>query len=156
MVKTQLLPFASLLWLSPNSIVAVGHDCQPVLFSKNAAGSWSLQEKLDQGGATKKAATATGGATGAAFSKFRQMDSRAQIVDTSASSSSLALNGSMSTLASGAVELATVHQNTITEVRAYAGSRERVTAFSTSGVDGKLTVWGVQAIEASIAGLRIA
>ena len=43
-------------------------------------------------------------------------------------------------------ELFTVHQNTITNVRAYEGAPGAVTRVSTSGVDGKLVIWNVNAV----------
>ena len=130
-VKTALLPRASLIWLTPQSLVAVGYDCTPVLFSQNDRGEWMMVEKLDQ--SQKKAALS--GNT--AFNKFRQMDSRAQ------------------TDAGTGTELNTIHQNTITSIRVFEGQRDAVKAFSTSGVDGRLTIWDVRQIEQGIAGLRI-
>lgn len=130
-VKTALLPMASLIWAAPNSIVAVGHDCLPVLFAGNDRGEWQFVEKLDQG--QKKIS----GANNTAFNKFRQLDSRAQQSD------------------QAVVELNTIHQNTVTSCRLYEGDRHQVTAFSTSGVDGRLVVWDVKTMEASISGLRI-
>ena len=129
-LKTQLLPFCSLAWVSPTSIIAVGHDCSPVLVSAQS-GRWQVVDKLDQG--LKKSSAA---ANTTAFNKFRQMDSRAQTDQTG-------------------TELNTVHQNTITLIRAYQGDRARVTMFTTSGVDGKLAIWDVKSIEESMSGLRI-
>jgi actin related protein 2/3 complex subunit 1A/1B len=43
-------------------------------------------------------------------------------------------------------ELFTVHQNTITNVRPYEGAPGGVTRVSTSGVDGKLVIWNVNAV----------
>jgi actin related protein 2/3 complex subunit 1A/1B len=91
-VPTQFLPFLSLQWLSPESIIAAGHDCQPMLFARKG-GKWEYTEKLDQQEKTKKAA-------GSAFDKFKQMDSRAQQENTG-------------------TELTTTHQNSITQVRKY-------------------------------------
>ncbi|RKP03362.1 hypothetical protein CXG81DRAFT_29299 [Caulochytrium protostelioides] len=117
-IRTNTLPFVSLLWASETALVVAGHDCTPYLVAKQG-GTWQLAGKLDVG--QRKSVTASN-----AMSKFRQMDSRAQQINSD-------------------TELETVHQNTITSVRAYSGSgpdpAANVTHFSTSGVDGKLAIW---------------
>jgi actin related protein 2/3 complex subunit 1A/1B len=40
-------------------------------------------------------------------------------------------------------QLKTVHQNSISTVRAYAGSSDAVSQISTSGVDGRVVVWNL-------------
>ncbi len=50
-VKYKDLPFRDLIFLSEDQIIAVGHDCTPVLFSKK--GSWQFVKKIDEGGAAK-------------------------------------------------------------------------------------------------------
>ncbi|KAI9094321.1 WD40-repeat-containing domain protein [Phlyctochytrium arcticum] len=113
-IATNALPIVSIMFASENTIIGVGHDCVPFVFN-NKGGQWQLAGKLDQG--PKKAASAN-----TAFRMFQQMDSKAQ-----QNSSDTGLNS--------------VHQNTITSVRPYAGTRENVTKFSTTGVDGKLVIW---------------
>ncbi|KAI9140107.1 putative actin-related protein 2/3 complex subunit 1A [Paraphysoderma sedebokerense] len=128
-VKTNMLPFTSLLWLSGSSIIAVGHDCSPVLFTGGESG-WTLRGKVDESSA--KSSTAS---SNSAFDKFRQMDSKGtQNADTNISS---------------------VHQNTITCIRTYQGQPGSVQKYSTSGVDGKLVIWDVASLEKTFAGLRI-
>ncbi|KAL2916676.1 ARP2/3 actin-organizing complex subunit Sop2 [Polyrhizophydium stewartii] len=119
------LPFVTLFFASEHAIVAAGHDCAPYLIA-NRGSHWELADKID--GGRKKSVTGN-----SAFSKFRQMDSRAQAITD--------------------VELNTTHQNTITSVRPYAGSGTSVSKFSSSGVDGKLAVWDL--LSAGIAGLRL-
>lgn len=140
-VKSPSLPYVSLCWTSEDALVAAGHDCQPVLFSGTASG-WRAVGSLDDTTAPKSAgagrASPVGRLNSAAFATFRNADMRGQ--------SSLGMPG-----AGGEIELPTVHQNTITSVRAYAGSPGQVAKLSTSGVDGKLVVWNVSA--ASAAGL---
>jgi actin related protein 2/3 complex subunit 1A/1B len=126
------LPVVALTFVSEDSLVAAGHDCQPILFSGSVNG-WSATGTLDDtsspkaGGAAKS--TPVGRLNSAAFNTFRNADSRG-------------VTGS-STLASGGgggpgdtTELSTIHQNTITSVRQYAPGY-----VSTSGVDGKLVIW---------------
>jgi len=129
-LKTSSLPFTHLLWVTPKSVVCVGHDANPTLFSGEGT-SWKLVEKLDVG---KKEAKA-GGDT--AMSKFREMDSKGQ----SSPSDTI---------------LKTVHQNSISGISVHTGSRASVTKFATTGIDGKLVVWDKTSIEQSISGLKIA
>ncbi len=37
-LKTNLLPFLSVVWLAPNKLLAAGHDCVPVVFYVDSAG----------------------------------------------------------------------------------------------------------------------
>jgi actin related protein 2/3 complex subunit 1A/1B len=130
-IRTSSLPFASLAFVSEDSLVAAGHDCQPILFSGSGSG-WAAVGSLDDTTAPK---SATGGSrvggvgrlNSAAFNTFKNADSRGQ--------ASTGLGGSGG---SGDTELMTVHQNTITSVRAYSDGK-----VSTSGVDGKLVIWDV-------------
>jgi actin related protein 2/3 complex subunit 1A/1B len=47
-VKYKDLPFRDVLFLTDDSLVAVGHDCTPVLFSQK--GGWQFVKKIDEGG----------------------------------------------------------------------------------------------------------
>ena len=69
-----------------------------------------------------------------AMDKFKGLDKRAQ-------------EGTQDT----AVE--STHQNAITQISQFSGTRDNVTAFSTTGVDGKLVIWNCKSIESQIAGL---
>jgi len=40
-------------------------------------------------------------------------------------------------------QLKTVHQNSISTVRAYSGSQDSVRQITTSGVDGRLVIWNL-------------
>jgi len=40
-------------------------------------------------------------------------------------------------------QLKTVHQNSISTVRAYSGSPDSVRQITTSGVDGRLVIWNL-------------
>ncbi|RUS23161.1 WD40-repeat-containing domain protein [Endogone sp. FLAS-F59071] len=113
-IETPSLPYLSLFWASENRIVAAGHDCAPALFVTSNGQDWYLSGTLDQ--AKKKELGET-----SVINKFRQIDSRGQ--------------------AEADTDLNTTHQNTITQISPYAGTRDNVTHFSTSGVDGKLVIW---------------
>jgi actin related protein 2/3 complex, subunit 1A/1B len=130
------LPYVSLIWTAEDSLVAAGHDCQPIVFSGSEAG-WQVIGSLDDttapkssGGASKFGVAGVGRLNSAAFNTFRNADSRGQ---------SSPVSGQTST----GTELTTVHQNTITNVRPYQSQGGSVTKISTSGVDGKLVIWNV-------------
>lgn len=124
-VRTRTLPFVTLTWTSEESIVAAGHDCRPVVFS-GSEGGWATVGSLDDttsgGGRTSVRGGGVGRLNSSAFNAFRNADTRGH--------------------AGGDSELATVHQNTITSVRAYEWRGGGVSKVSTSGVDGKLVIWG--------------
>ena len=154
-VKTPFLPFLSLIWASPKSIIAAGHDCQPMLFqAKTGTAAWAFVEKLDAAGASSKKPSSykpsAGGtlAGNAALAKFKQLDSHGQ------NSSSGMTGGASST--STSADLNTTHQNSINNIKPFQGARASVTKFSTSGMDGKVVIWDVKSLESAIAGLSIA
>lgn len=76
---------------------------------------------------------------------FRAADSRGV---PSSSAANAAVLGAGQTLTAHGTELMTVHQNTITSVRAYEGPLENVTKVSTTGVDGRLVIWPVSGVAA--------
>ena len=140
-IRIASLPFVALTWTSEDSIVAAGHDCQPILFSGSEAG-WQSSGSLDDTTAPKSAggtragfggSSSVGRLNSAAFNTFRNADSRGM-------SNSAAAAMPMDT------ELMTVHQNTITSVRPYETRGGHVSRVSTSGVDGKLVIWNVNAV----------
>ncbi|KAJ1796529.1 ARP2/3 actin-organizing complex subunit Sop2 [Coemansia sp. RSA 2399] len=127
-VRSHYLPFIALTWAGPQTIVACGHDCSPMVFSKGGA-EWRLSKKLGEDDKSRRSATASPSNNNSAFNLFRQMDSRNQPTKSAASSS----DGS----------LRSVHQNTITELhRDPSGNAAEI---STSGLDGRLVLWAVQA-----------
>ncbi|KAG6333579.1 hypothetical protein ID866_5508 [Astraeus odoratus] len=137
-IRLQSLPHVTLTWTAEDTIVAAGHDCQPVVYSGNATG-WSLVGSLDDASGASKTGTGRSGAVGrlnsAAFNTFRNADTRGHTAEMATDT-----------------ELHTIHQNTITGVRAYSlDARGAVTRVSTSGVDGKLVIWDVSTV--SVGGL---
>ncbi|KAJ3140081.1 hypothetical protein HK101_003562 [Irineochytrium annulatum] len=115
-VVTPNLPLLSVIFTSETTAVAAGHDCVPYLFTQRG-GQWEFAEKMDKGKAKAESRNT-------AMNTFKALDSRAQST-------------------SGDVELNSIHQNTITSVRAYESRGDNVTRFSTSGVDGKLVIWKI-------------
>ena len=150
-IRTLTLPYTTLLFTTEDQLIAAGHDCQPVMFTGSAQAGWKLDHSIDDSAsrATIAAApTARVGGVGrlnnAAFQTFRAADSRG--VSGIASSAADSPPGSPTMgggarVQGGSTERMTVHQNTITSIRPYAGQPGNVSRFSTSGVDGKLVVW---------------
>jgi len=114
------LPFADLIFVSEDKVIAAGHDNTPVLYSK-AGGKWSFTKKVDAGGGAA-AATAAGSEKNAAFKVFQNK------VDKGESTSQQTV-------------LNTKHQNAITCVRAFKKSGANVSQYSTSGIDGQIAIW---------------
>ncbi|GAA5876709.1 hypothetical protein JCM3774_005923 [Rhodotorula dairenensis] len=149
------LPCLTLAFTSEHSIVAAGHDCQPLLFEGSQETGWSQTQSLDQrtgGGGSSARGGASPSSSGIgrlnrseAFNMFRAADSRGV---PSSSAANAAVLGAGQTLTAHGTELMTVHQNTITSVRAYEGSPESVTKVSTTGVDGRLVIWPVTGVAA--------
>ena len=142
-IRLPSLPLVSLTWTSEDSIVAAGHDCRPLVFS-GSEGGWQEAGTLDDTTSPRSAEPRSGfGPSGSvgrlrtgAFATFRDADTRGQS----------AIAGSASPTAD--TKLLTIHQNTITEVRPYEYSGGNITKVSTSGVDGMLVIWDVNAVVA--------
>jgi actin related protein 2/3 complex subunit 1A/1B len=132
-VKTDFLPFASVTWISDNSVVAAGYDCIPMLYSYTG-GSVKFVSKLDDSDNKQQ-----GEKKVSAMARFKNLDAKA------ASNESVV-----------ETVLNSVHQNTITQVGIHSGTKSNCTKFVTSGVDGHLVLWDVKSLESAIAGLRIA
>ncbi|KAJ7623414.1 actin-related protein ARPC3 [Roridomyces roridus] len=146
-IRISSLPFVTLTWTAEDTVVAAGHDCQPVVFT-GSEGGWQGVGSLDDSSTAKAAGPRSGLSGGVgrlnsvAFSTFREADSRGHT------------GGGVST----DTKLTTVHQNTITSVRPYEYSGGRVTKVSTSGVDGNLVIWdadSVSAVAGRIGGMRV-
>ncbi|KAF8651481.1 hypothetical protein AX16_004779 [Volvariella volvacea WC 439] len=134
-IRTPSLPFVTLTWTTENSLVAAGHDCQPIVFSGSESG-WQIIGSLDDASGASRSGFApspVGRLKTGAFATFRDADTRGQ---SSAGSSSVSTD----------TKLLTVHQNTITSVRPYEGYAGQVTKVSTTGVDGNLVVWNVNEV----------
>lgn len=141
-IRMPSLPFVSLTWTSEDTVVAAGHDCRPVVFSGTDAG-WQEVGTLDDVTAPKSTDAPRSGFGGTssvgrlktgAFATFRDADTRGQ---------------SGTAAATADTKLLTIHQNTITNVRPYEyDAVGNVGKVSTSGVDGMLVVWDVNAVHA--------
>ncbi|CAE7125010.1 unnamed protein product [Rhizoctonia solani] len=139
-IRISTLPYVTLAFTSESSLVAAGHDCQPVLFSDSGSG-WALAGSLDDINTTKtpvgtRGATAVGRLNNEAFNRFKNADSRG-------ATGPPPIPGSSASTSGAGGELLTVHQNTITSVRAYEGEPGNITRVSTSAKDGQLVIWDV-------------
>jgi len=128
-IKADFLPFMSITWITENSVVAAGYDCNPMMFAFDG-NEISLSGKLDQP-QEKESGTMS------AMSRFKQMDKKGTASSESGN------------------EQKTQHKNTITQVSVHTGTKQDASKISTSGVDGNLIVWDLKSLEQSIAGLRI-
>ncbi|XP_046750175.1 actin-related protein 2/3 complex subunit 1A-B isoform X2 [Diprion similis] len=90
-LPTEHLPFLSCIWVGPNSIVAAGHSCSPMLYALDDNGQLYFASKLDN--TQRKEA---GGLS--AMRKFQSLDRQARIETTDTA-------------------LDSIHQNAITCVR---------------------------------------
>lgn len=128
-LKTEFLPFLSCTWISSKTIVAAGHSCIPILFTLNANGQLVCGGKLDT--SQKKE---SGGLS--AMRMFHSLDkqARSETSDTN---------------------LDSIHQNAITCLCIYGGSKAKAVKISTSGLDGQLVIWDLNSLERSIQGLKI-
>ncbi|CAL1705629.1 unnamed protein product [Somion occarium] len=159
-IKLTHLPLVTLTWTREDEIIAAGHDCQPFVFRGGEAG-WELAGTLDDNKHAGGGSTGVGGGRGfgaagagagaspvgrlssAAFTTFRNADTRGFASMASSPTSPGGSGGLPSAGGGGESEIFTLHQNTITEVRVYEGVPGDVRKVSTSGVDGKLVVWDV-------------
>lgn len=145
-VRIPTLPLVTLAWTSETSIVAAGHDCQPLVFS-GSEGGWEAVGSLDDSSGHKPEGGHHAGSVGrlktGAFATFRDADTR----------------GHSHSVGSGShTKLLTLHQNTITSVRPYESNSEQVTRVSTTGVDGTLVIWDVNEvadINTRVGGMRL-
>jgi len=123
------LPFVSVLWLTEQSFVCAGHNNFPALY--NVSGENIVF------GARLDIAEKKGEQNISAMARFRKMDKQGTDKQDGGSAPD------------------TTHVNAITEIRATRVEGGCVKAFSTSGKDGKLVLWEVDALCASIEGLTI-
>ncbi|KAH8827369.1 WD40-repeat-containing domain protein [Flagelloscypha sp. PMI_526] len=120
-IRIPTLPLTTLTWVSPFSLIAAGHDCQPYLFSGASAGG--------PGGPPK---AGPGRLNSAAFNTFKNADSRG--------SGGVGAIGGAKAGGSGETKLLTVHQNTITSVRPFEGGPGEVAR--------ALVIWNVAEVVA--------
>ena len=93
-IATQLLPFCSLIWNGESEIIAAGYDCEAFRFQGGTSG-WQLTGTIES-----KGRPGLGNAREeSALNMFKQMDLKGKTKDDT--------------------QLKTIHQNTISTLRAY-------------------------------------
>jgi len=128
-LKTSYLPFTTIIWISNKTLLAAGHGCCPMIYAVDDAGRLSFVSKLDVSQKKDKSNVT-------AMRKFMSLDrtARADCSDT---------------------VLATLHQNTVTDVRITSGDRCQAQAVSTTGSDSNLVIWNFQSLEQNLAAIRL-
>lgn len=129
-VVTRDLPYRCVTWITPKSFVAAGFDYVPVLYEFAGAGLVS-KGRLDV--PEKKAGKAM-----TAMDKFKTLD-RKGTVDSALTETSLE----------------STHQNAISCLSVFKGTKEAAEQLCSTGVDGKLVIWTLAKAAAS-AGVAIA
>jgi len=154
-LKMTSLPYVTLTWINEQSLVAAGHDCQPVLFSCAEENAWRIIGSLDDAvsggssirspGSSRTGGSGVGRLNNEAFNRFKLADSRGSGGLSSPQTMQPQLTGSTSSSAGpGDSEMNTVCQHTITSVRPYEWAEDgSVAKVSTTSVDGKLVIWTV-------------
>lgn len=158
-IRLPSLPFLSLIFTNEHTIVAAGHDYEPIIFIGNDQSGWMTSKSLDDpAGRTGNAGRgiSRGGLSGnEAFNRFKAADSRG-ISSTPAigAGPGVAVGASNATKAGG--ERNTAHQNTITSIRAYQGQyTAEVSKISTSGLDGRIVIWNTAGLSSDMANLAV-
>ncbi|TIC69468.1 structural constituent of cytoskeleton [Wallemia mellicola] len=141
-VRLASLPHTSVTFLTEDSLIAAGHDCQPMLYRLINNNSWEFVKSLDDatGASQSNKASVAGRLNNTAFNAFKAADS-------------MGATGGVTGVGAGDTVLTTVHQNTITSVRPFAGVPGNITHVSTAGRDGKIVIWDINSGGSGIAGL---
>jgi len=120
--KMKLLPMMDCLFLDESKIVVAGHDCAPYLVALTGPGQWKVVKCLDEKKAAGPAKAVS--ATQSAMQMFQNQSTKG-----TADASKLA------------GDVATKHQNTVTDIEVYKRNASMVTEFTTSGLDGEIFWW---------------
>jgi len=135
-VELEGRPFLDSTFLSSNVVVAVGFDCNPVMFlaqGDEANPLWKRVEELDKPEEKEKKAAAAGG--GGAFASSRALFAAS------------ADRGSSFGNSDRKPEAVTKHKNAIMSVAKIAVVDGQTTSkISTAGIDGRLIVWDLKKI----------
>ena len=115
--------------MTPDSIVAAGHGCTPLVFKVDGSGQVAFASRLEEKETDSSEAK---------FSARAFFDRRDKIGQ---STTDTVLN--------------TTHQNQISCIQIQKGDKTRAEKISTSGGDGKVVVWDLRTLEKQIAGLSL-
>lgn len=130
-IRTQYLPLLSAIWVAPNTILAAGHDCCPILFNyKGSTGGISTGKMINLKNENQ------GGGKLSAMQKFHHIDR-------------------MATTDTTDTRLSTIHQNSINELVILKGDRSKAIQVTSIGRDGQLVIWDLISLPSQISGLSI-
>ncbi|EGV64669.1 ARP2/3 actin-organizing complex subunit Sop2 [Yamadazyma tenuis] len=126
-LKTNYLPFKSVLFLGENSLVASGHNCNLIVFQGDESG-WKQTKELEQQkdlihDLPPKTDEDEEISSHDALNMFRQLDLKGKVNKASDKSGKA---------------LSTIHQNTVTAIKYFTKGK-----VSTSGIDGKVVIFNV-------------
>jgi len=152
-VKESFLPFMSITWITENSVVAAGYDCNPMMFSYSGD-KVTMVGKLDQPQEKESSQMRSTGSEGDEQDLEQEEEEDDAIVVASAMNRFKNLDKKASANDTG-TDLKTQHQNTILQVSIHTGTKADAGKLATTGVDGSLILWDLKSLEKSIAGLRI-
>ncbi|KAL4241128.1 Actin-related protein 2/3 complex subunit 1A [Mactra antiquata] len=128
--KGKYLPFYGISWVTESSMVVVGFDCCPKLFTQRPNGEIEFVHDLDVPKEADESKMS-------AMNRFKNLDKKGV------------------TGAESSTTLKTQHQNTIMQVSVYKGTKADCGSVATSGIDGQLIVWDLKSLEKSMSGLKI-
>lgn len=158
-VRVPSLPFVALTFTSENSLVAGGHDYEPVVFAGDAQSGWALSKSLDDPASRSSSAGARvvsggiGRLNNEAFNRFKAADSRGISSAGGGASGGAIGSGNLAKLGG---ERNTIHQNTITSIKPYEGQGSgEISKVSTSGLDGRVIVWNTAGLSAGLSKMSI-
>ncbi|XP_078510417.1 actin-related protein 2/3 complex subunit 1A-B-like [Lissotriton helveticus] len=114
-LKTEFLPFLSVIFVSENQFIAAGHDCCPYLFTYSSPDNIEVIGKI---GGQKQSSRGNM----SAMQHFRNLDKKATVENEDPT-------------------VATLHQNSISQLRIFEGGEAGVFKFSSVGIDGALVIW---------------
>lgn len=137
-LRFSQLPVTTLLFTSEKSIVAGGHEFNPLLFAQTSGEAWTVQGFLDD---EKKASADTG------VAKTSTMAARDMFKAKAATGQDRKKDTDI---------LTTQHENVINCLcNAGAVGAQTLTRISTTSLDGRLVVWNLDTLSSSLASLKI-
>jgi len=136
-IRFRELPLNSILFVGEAAIIGGGHDFNPMLYTRTHSSTWALQKRLDERKEDDKSTVAASGVS-AARQLFQNKTRSGQ--DSKAESDLLW----------------TQHDNAITCLAsASTGPGRVVDKVSSSGLDGRLTLWDLGQLEINLASLSL-
>lgn len=133
-LRTAFLPFLALIWTTPDTFVAAGHQLTPVMFKATKSGNAIQLECVGKVQQTEQRKEQAGIS---AMKKFQSLDRHARIINEEE------------------MELDSHHQNTITAIKIHTGSKENAIKISSSSVDGQIILWDLTTLVRQMKNLKI-